>query len=141
MRNNRGGENKKMANVVGHVALALDESKTRASFSELKNIVSGVVSSLDPVTLKLDVAGTTKEFQKLSKAVKEVADNIAKIDTSKLAGGGGSSEKVREQAKAYKEVMQVFERLQHYSKSYESKDPVSYVSYSNCSFPYNEFFR
>lgn len=107
-----------MAGIIGHVGIGLDKGATTAEFSQLQGIVAGEVAKLKPVTLKLDVAGTTKEFGELSKVIKEVASNINKINMANIGGGDAEqAQKARERAQAYKEVTREFQRLQHYQQS------------------------
>ena len=105
-------------------SVALDLTINKESFSGLQKAVSDVVSGLDPIKLKLDVKGTTEEFNKLSDVIKEVAENINKINTSALASGGvgASTQKAKEQAQAYREIVEAFDRLKHFQQSFEKLD-------------------
>lgn len=119
-----------MSKRIGSVYLELDKKMTESSFKGLEGIVNKVANNLKPITLKLNTKETTKEFNELSKVLKDISSNINKINTSKLAGNSDGAQKAKDQAKAYKELMQVFERYQHYQKSLakldETKDPFGY---------------
>ena len=119
-----------MSKRIGSVYLELDKKMTESSFKGLEGIVNKVANNLKPITLKLNTKETTKEFNELSKVLKDISSNINKINTSKLAGNSDGAKKAKDQAKAYKELMQVFERYQHYQKSLakldETKDPFGY---------------
>lgn len=114
-----------MAGIIGHVGIGLDKDATTAEFSQLQGIVAGEVAKLKPVTLKLDVAGTTKEFGELSKVIKEVASNINKINTSKITGNGGVTKDIKESTEAFDRMRKLQAEMKTLSRDLNKSDPTS----------------
>ena len=96
-----------MSKSIGSVRLDLDRDATKASFRGLQHVVNSVVSQLKPITLKLNVKDTTKEFSELTKVLKDVQANINKINSSAVAAGGGSAltRQANDIRQAYNDIM------------------------------------
>lgn len=102
-----------MSKRIGSVYLELDKKMTESSFKGLQGIVNKVANDLKPITLKLNVKETTKEFNELTKVLKDVATNINKINSSTVAAGGGSAlaRQANEVKKAYQDIMSLQKKI------------------------------
>lgn len=108
------------------VEIGLDVEATEQSFGQLKGIIEKEVAKIEPIKLKLDIDGTSKELTRLSELIKDVSSNINKINSSGGIGGGfsGNSQAISEQVRAYRELSDLQKKIASYSKEALKLDPI-----------------